>query len=52
MASDDELQYWVSAAMQPQTAVQLVSAFGEQRRPIVYRSLLWLIKLGLVRAVY
>ena len=52
LASDAELQHMVSAAMQPQTAAQLVSAFGEQRRPIVYRSLLWLIKLGLVRAVY
>lgn len=51
LANDDELQHMLTAAQQPQAAAQLVSTFSAQRRPVAFRSLLWLIKLGLLRAV-
>ena len=51
LASDAELRHMLSAAQHPQAAAQLVSAFGEQRRAVAFRSLLWLIKLGLLRVV-
>lgn len=47
LASDAEVQHIVSAAQHSQSA----AFFSEQRRSIAFRSLLWLIKLRLLRAV-
>ena len=51
LAQEKELQHMLSAAAQPTAASQLVAALNPQRQPIALRSLVWLMKLGLLRAV-
>jgi glycosyltransferase involved in cell wall biosynthesis len=51
LAQEKELQHMLSAAAQPTAASQLVAALSPQRQPIALRSLVWLMKLGLLRAV-
>lgn len=51
LSSTDELQRLLTGAEQPVCAAQLVSVLAEPRRALGLRSLLWLMKLGLLRAV-
>jgi len=51
LAQEKELQHMLSAAAQPTAASQLVADLSPQRQPIALRSLVWLMKLGLLRAV-
>ena len=49
LPSDAELTAVLQAAAQPQPALALVAGVPEERRPFVFRSLAWLLKLGVLK---
>lgn len=48
--TDDEIRSVLGAAAQSRTAVELTHSVAPERRPIVFRALVWLLKLGVLRA--
>ena len=51
LPSTEELVAVLQAAAAPQAALALVESIAEARRPFVFRSLAWLLKLGVLKIV-
>lgn len=51
LPTDDEIKQILHAAINQRPAIELVSGFSEERKPFVFRSLAWLVKLGVLRVL-
>jgi glycosyltransferase involved in cell wall biosynthesis len=51
LPTEAEIVSVLNAAAQPQTAQALVAGIAQERQAFVYRSLAWLLKLGVLRVV-
>jgi hypothetical protein len=51
LPTEDEIASVLHAAVQPQSAQGLVANIAQERQPFVFRSLAWLLKLGVLRVV-
>ncbi len=49
LPSDEELQMVLNAASQPKPAFELIATLPPERQAFVFRSLVWLVKLGVLK---
>jgi alpha-maltose-1-phosphate synthase len=51
LPTEDEIASVLQAASQPQTAQALLAGIAQERQAFVFRSLVWLLKLGVLKVV-
>jgi glycosyltransferase involved in cell wall biosynthesis len=51
LPTDDEVNQVLNAAINPSPAIELIAGFSDERKPFIFRSLTWLLKLGVIRVL-